>query len=197
MPLETEVKFFTPDLSAVRSRLLAQGGGLLKPRLHERNVVYDTPDFALKNELKLLRLRADGRVRLTFKGPTAADALSEAKVREEIEVEAADFDALDANLHKLGFESKLSYEKYRETWTVQEVEIVLDELPYGDFVELEGVDEQLKPLAIALGFDWSKRILSNYLSMMAQLKVLYQLPFEDITFANFADAEIDPGRLWG
>jgi len=32
----------------------------------------------------------------------------------------------------------MMYEKYRTTFTIGSLEVVLDELPYGNFVEIEG-----------------------------------------------------------
>ncbi|MDJ0753220.1 MAG: class IV adenylate cyclase [Ardenticatenaceae bacterium] len=194
--LETEVKFFVKDHAAVRQALSERGAKLTRPRIYERNVVYDTADFQLKNSGRLLRLREDERVRLTFKGPAFEDLTSEAKIREEIEVEAAEFDPLDAIIRKIGFNPKIIYEKYRETYEWGEVEIVLDEMPYGLFVELEGDEAAIKTMAAELGLDWSKRLLTNYLALMQQLKQRLALPFDDITFENFAQAALPEDLGW-
>lgn len=196
--LEVEVKFFAPSLPAVREKLLALGATLTVPRLYERNVIYDTPDFYLKNQLKLLRLRQDQRARLTFKGPAAAaQSLSEVKVREELEIEVSDFATAEKIVGQLGFLPQLVYEKYRETFQLGQIELVLDELPYGTFIELEGAEEEMRPLAEQLGLLWEKRLLSNYLALMAQVKSYYNLPFNDITFDNFTGREVDGAKLWG
>lgn len=185
--LEIEIKFRVGDLAAVREQLLVAGAVLHIPRLYERNVVYDTADFALRDAQKLLRLRQDEQVRLTVKAPApTADALSQAKVREEREISVSDFDTAEAILLHLGFEPKLVYEKYRETFHLNGLEIVLDELPYGHFVELEGDEAAMRPTADLLGLVWEERLLTNYLALMAHLKETHHLPFTDITFANFA-----------
>ena len=193
--LEIEVKFLVADLAAVRAR--AQDGGVLvAPRVHERNVRFDTPDEALLARQELLRLRQDTRARLTFKGPAAEDAASEAKVREEIELEIADFDRMATILERLGFQPVQSYEKYRETYHWGEVEVVLDETPFGDFVELEGANEAaIKHVAVALGLDWSRRVLANYLALMELARRTFDLPFTDLTFANFAARPVDMSAL--
>jgi adenylate cyclase class 2 len=136
--LEVEVKFYVPDLAAFRQRLLAAGAVLSKPRVFEKNVAFDTADSRLFQELKLLRLRQDTAVTLTYKGTPKNLPQSEAKVREELEVTVSDFDTLAEIFARLGFDPVVVYEKYRETFTWQDVEIVLDELPYGNFIELEG-----------------------------------------------------------
>jgi adenylate cyclase class 2 len=195
--LEVEAKFFVSDLTAVRACLL-DVGTIKAGRIYERNQVYDTAVGILRQQQYLLRLRQDENVRLTFKGPAEdQQAKSEAKVREEIEVSLNDFGHMDKILHKLGFAPVLVYEKYRETYVVGEVEVVLDELPYGDFVELEGPEKALKPLAEQLGLDWSRRLITNYLAMFQHVKQAYGLDFDDLTFVNFANVAVDGAQVWG
>lgn len=188
--LEVEVKFYVPDLAAFRERLLAAGAVLSKPRMFEKNVAFDTADSRLFQELKLLRLRQDTAVTLTYKGTPANLPQSEAKVREELEVTVSDFDTLAEIFARLGFDPVVVYEKYRETFTWQDVEIVLDELPYGNFVELEGEEGGIKTAVAHLNLNWQNRILTNYLGLMAQLKAHHNLPFNNLTFANFANLNI-------
>ena len=184
--LEVEVKFLVADLAAFRERLAAAGGTLKKERVFERNVCFDTPDNDLLKKGELLRLRQDAVVRITFKGEVTEALYSEAKVREELEVSVNDFDTTARIFERLGFAPVQVYEKYRETFTLDGIEIVLDEMPYGDFVELEGEEAAIKTAATDLGLTWSKRINNNYLGLMAALKQFHQLDFDDVTFANFA-----------
>ena len=53
--LEVEVKFFVPDLAAVRARLLALGALVVRARVFERNVRFDTEDGVLQERWQLLR----------------------------------------------------------------------------------------------------------------------------------------------
>lgn len=190
--VESEVKFLVADLAALRGRLLAAGATLRHPRTYERNVRLDTPDGALLGRQALLRLRQDQGIRLTFKGDTIQADRSEVKVREELEVAVSDFDLMAAILTRLGFGPVQVYEKYRETFRLGQVEVVLDEMPYGMFVEIEGHDESaIRAAAATLGLDWSKRLLTNYLALMAMVKEARALPFDDVTFANFARYPVD------
>lgn len=193
--LEVEVKFMLRDLAPIRGRLVDMGAEIIAPRVFERNVRFDTADEALLARQQLLRLRQDTRVRLTFKGPAAEDVVSEAKVREEIELEVGHFDRMSAVLQRLGFFPIQAYEKYRETYQWRGVEIVLDEMPFGDFIELEGVEADLRPAAEALGLDWSRRILANYLALMELCRRSFNLSFSDLTFENFAGLSVDMGEL--
>lgn len=188
--LEVEVKFFVPRLQAFRERLLAAGAEQEKPRLFERNVRFDSPGERLRFQFQLLRLRKDDRVRLTFKGPPHDANQTEAKVREELEVEVSDFETTAAILERLGFEAQQIYEKYRETFRLEQVEVVLDEMPFGNFVELEGEEEAIRTAADRLDLDWERRILDNYLSLMAGLKEEHALDFDDVTFDNFAGRDL-------
>ncbi|HZD10253.1 MAG TPA: class IV adenylate cyclase [Candidatus Binatia bacterium] len=188
--LEVEVKFVIDELPAFRARLLATGAKRTKRRLHERNVRFDDDEGSLLRKGQLLRLRQDDEARLTFKGMADADQGSEAKVREELETTVGSFDIIAEILEHLGFEAQQVYEKYRETFALDDVEVVLDELPYGNFVELEGSEEGIRAAAGKLDLPWEQRILDNYLYLMARMKKRYGLDFDDLTFENFAGRDL-------
>lgn len=194
--LEIEVKFLVAELAAIREAILAAGGQLEKPRIYERNVSYDNAWGGLVRKAKLLRLRQDKVARLTFKGEPEERPESEAKIREELEIEVSDFATAALILERIGFEQRLVYEKYRETFVLGEVEIVVDELPCGNFVELEGPDKHLRQTADLLGLDWSHRILESYPFIMTRLKAQFDLPFDDMTFDNFVDLDISAADLY-
>ncbi len=92
--------------------------------------------------------------------------------------------------NRLGYQPQMVYEKYRETYHLGTAEIVLDEMPYGDFIEIEGDTEDIKRVAEKMGLDWNGRLLTNYLALMRQLKQHHNLPFTDLTFTNFANLNI-------
>src|SRR5688572_17491329 len=137
---EIEVKFMIDDVTAIRQRLIGLEASLQHPRTYEDNWCFDTPDQRLQRADRLLRLRRDHRILLTYKEPplTADTAF---KVRQEYEVEVNDFEQARALVEKLGFSPSLRYEKYRETFRYGEAEILLDETPLGAFVEIEGPRE--------------------------------------------------------
>ena len=60
-------------------------------------------------------------------------------------------DAAQAILARLGFRAVFRYQKYRETYHWQDVEIVVDETPIGTFLEIEGRPEAIHAAAAALG----------------------------------------------
>ncbi len=188
--LEVEVKFYVPDLTAARQRLLSLGAEISNPRVFERNVRFDTADETLRQKWAILRLRQDTAARLTYKGVPPQAAPGEASVREELEVTVTDFETMALILERLGYFPAQLYEKYRETFVWGGVEIMLDEMPFGNFVELEGAEAALKETAAQLALDWRRRILTTYLGLFARLKKAYNLPFNDLTFAHFAGLDV-------
>ncbi len=183
--LEVEVKFLVADLTAVRSHLLVLNAILKKARVFEQNIRLDTPDGALLSELRMLRIRQDTAVKVTFKSPPPPETVSEVKVREELEMTVSNAETAVSIFSRLGFSPVQTYEKYRETFQLGKVEIVLDEMPYGNFVELEGAEAEIKALSAQLNLVWEHRILPGYLAMMGMIKITFNLPFDDLTFANF------------
>ncbi|HID54133.1 MAG TPA: CYTH domain-containing protein [Anaerolineae bacterium] len=195
--LEVEVKFYAPDLTAVHNRLLALGAKITKPRVYERNVRFDTADETLQQKWAILRLRQDTAVRLTYKGMPQHAGQGEVRVREELELEVSDLETMTLILERLGYFPVQVYEKYRETFVLGGVEIVLDEMPFGNFVELEGTEAAIKETAVQLKLDWRGRILTTYLGLMAELKQAYNLPFDDLTFANFDGLDVTVADILG
>ncbi len=188
--LEVEVKFLVADLAAMRQRIEAAGGVLHRGRVYERNIRYDNAWQGLMRQDKLLRLRQDSRNVITFKGPAQNVDVAQVKIREELEIEVNDFDTAAAILQRLGFEPVQVYEKYRETFQLGPVEVVLDELPFGNFMELEGEEGEIVAAAARLGLDWEQRILANYLYLLSLVNTHYSLAIADLTFANFAGLDI-------
>ena len=192
--LEQEVKFFLNDPKAFEARLVSLGARLKQPRILEINLRFDTPDRRLSSSFQTLRLRQDKVCRLTWKG--ANDPTGEVTAREELEVEASDLETTRAILEGLGFEVMLVYEKYRSAWMLEDVEISLDEMPFGNFCEVEGLDtESIRGVAEKLDLDWAKRSTLSYLALFNNLKEKLGLNMRDLTFDTFKDIEANPRDL--
>ena len=194
MDQEIEVKFYLQDLTAFRQRLLSAGAFLTQPRVKEINLRFDTPQRDLSQKAQVLRLRQDEAAHLTFKGPGALEGgvLS----RQEIEFEVSDFAAARRFLEALGYRVFTTYEKIRENFTLAGVQVSLDEMPFGNFTELEGPNpEAIRKLAESLGLAWERRIAMSYLELFARLKARLALPFDDLTFEAFQALVIRPEDL--
>lgn len=192
-PTETEAKFYTPDLNALEQRLRAAGAVLAAPRVFERNVRYENADQTLTSQGLVLRLRQDTRVRLTYKEP--GEALPDMSSRPEWEVEVSDFDTMETILGKLGYVPHLVYEKYRTTYELDGAEIVLDEMPYGHFTEIEGEAETIRALVIKLGLQDAAPQPSSYVKLFDRVKQALNLTFQHLTFKNFEGITV-PGDVF-
>lgn len=91
----------------------------------------------LKEMMAALRVRKIGnKTILTFK--KRIHNASDIKQQIEHETEVADAEAIEAIIQSLGFRKGAVYEKRRQSWRFNNTEIVLDELPFGLFMEIEG-----------------------------------------------------------
>jgi adenylate cyclase class 2 len=187
---EIEVKFLIEDLVVMRQHLVALGATPITPRTYEENLLFDTPDAQFRRQGRLLRLRRDQRNRITYKEPPAHND-SDFKIMQEYEVEVSDFAQAHAILTKLGFALSLRFEKYRETFTYQGAEIVLDEVPFGTFIEIEGSQDAIRAIVTALGLDFDARLVSSYVDIFDTVCTTYKLPVTDITFEAFRSLAID------
>lgn len=181
---ETEVKLLVTDHAAVEARLNALGAVLVAPRVLERNARLDTPDRQLSARRQVLRLRADAHDRLTFK--SEADSVVDGIIRrEEYEVTVSNYDAMQTILARLGFAPYMTYEKYRTSYHYANTEVVLDELPYGRFIEIEGEHAAIEQVIRALDLSAAPRIAASYTAIFEQVRQVLGLTFTDLTFANF------------
>lgn len=191
MPEEIEAKFFVTDLPSLRGKIIAQGATVKQKRVYEQNLRFDTSNMALSMEGKVLRLRQDERARLTFKRPGYLQ--DKVLVRPEFEVEVSDFAQTRQILEGLGYLVYSLYEKYRETLTIGDVDVMLDEMPYGNFVEIEGPTTQaVKALVKKLDLNFEKRIGLSYMALFDHLKAAKKLNVRDLTFENFEGITFSP-----
>lgn len=195
MARETEIKLKVDDVKAFRRTLKKLGAHVVSGgagRVHEENVIFDTPQGGLAKHGQLLRIRTEtlegkgksrnGKARLrvvvTFKRPISRTLpfdpsrshYGSHKVREETEVEVAEAGKLTEIFEGLGMSGWFRYEKYRTTFQLpaknawaRELLIELDETPIGTFVELEGPAEAIDRAAQKLGYSKRDYVLKNYL----------------------------------
>jgi adenylate cyclase class 2 len=190
---ETEVKFLVSHPLDFPARVLAKGGRLSRPRRHEVNLRFDTAAGALQGSGRLLRLRQDEEAHLTYKDNTHVE--DGAVRRREIELAVDDFETARQLLRALDFQVVFTYEKYRTVYDHGVAEVMLDELPYGYFVEIEGDLNVLEPVADQLGLSWACAIPRSYHALFEHVRDVRALAFRDLTFENFADLAIEPADL--
>ena len=192
--MEIEVKFYLSDLPALQRRLETLGARLLQARTHELNLRFDTPDGRLERNQQVLRLRQDRQAVMTYKGP--GEDRQGVRHREEIECTVSDFQTACSLLEALGYQVSWVYEKYRTVYALGEVELMLDELPFGDFVEIEGPDvAALQQAAARMHLNWTSFYSKSYQALFAELVRRLNLEFRDLTFENFAPLTVSPDLL--
>jgi adenylate cyclase, class 2 len=197
MPQETEIKLRIADskkflhmLKRAGARRVFKGNG----RVHEWNVIFDTPDKALAHRGQLLRIRIETptqriaskssktnqRVLLTFKRPSSphsaarsrAPGVRRHKIREELELEVSNAKVIAKICEALGMRPTFTYEKFRTTFAFPASQlwakgllIELDETPIGTFAEFEGPSRAIDRAAKMLGYSESDYVLTNYLRL--------------------------------
>ena len=186
--LEFEVKFFLADIEALRRKILDLGARS-RGRYLEQNLRFEDTNNTFKANRCLLRLRHDHKSTLTFKSPPNEDS-RQVKVLRELEVEVSDFAAMRHILESIGFHCEQVYEKWRETLTIKNIHFCLDTMPYGNFLEIEGTEKQIKQYARRLDLKWEGRILGNYLELFDIIRKELNLNFTDVTFENFKNFEV-------
>jgi adenylate cyclase class 2 len=142
MPIEIEKKYrLTPErLEPLRLRLKEVGAEVVRAEELEENTIYTGP--GLDPRSRVLRLRRTTRGALfTFKERDPSP--SAVKRQREEETEVSDADALGSILEALGYRAALVYEKRRATWRLNDTEVVIDELPFGLFLEIEGEESSI------------------------------------------------------
>jgi len=187
---ETESKFWVSDLPKIEKLLTELGAQVMEVRAFESNIRFDTPDNTFTQAKKVLRLRKYHDYRLTFKGPgqTLGGALS----RLEIETVVTDHDNMRLILHEIGFEERAVYEKYRKMVEFKDCVVTLDELPYGNFIEIEGSDfNQISQVAFDLGIDPAKAIPVSYQNIFELLRDELKLKAANLTFDEIELSGVD------
>ncbi|MCC7451809.1 MAG: class IV adenylate cyclase [Anaerolineae bacterium] len=192
--IESEAKIKVDDLAAIEQKLRDLDAELKAERVYERNVRYEDAGNTFTPAARVLRLRQDTRVRLTYKEPHDS-ANEKVWARTELEVTVSDFDTMDLLLQKLGYHPAWIYEKYRTTYERHGCEVVLDELPFGPFVEVEGEADAIERVLAELGLQDAARSTESYSDLFFRVKDQLKLAFRDLTFDNFRSI-IVPANLF-
>jgi adenylate cyclase class 2 len=156
---EIEIKFKVSGISRLREKLGKLGAKNLG-RVFERTIRFDTPEKDLEKSNKYVRVRTGFKNVITFKQKLAGD--TKFKVRREIEFKIEDPEKMGEILEGLGFTKKLIMEKYREKWQLPKVEVVIDELPFGNFMEIEAGEKEITETAEKLGLKLSEGLTQSY-----------------------------------
>jgi len=134
----------------------------------------------LEGGTAFLRLRKTNTVNtLTYKEKVVTNG--DFKQQIEFETDVSDVEATEHIIEKLGYKLSVVYEKHRKAWHLGDVEVVLDELPFGYFMEIEGSMKDILKAEKLLEADDLEVEARGY----PRLTLKYGTPNGDVTEARF------------
>lgn len=149
MAIETEKKYHLGErrLEEVIQKLVELGATFEK-EVFEVNYQHRGGDMDERGATLRLRKVGDFTL-LTYKERVKTE--NGAKKKMEYETNVSDVEAAEAIIERLGYRLTAVYEKRRKYWRYGDVEVVLDELPFGLYMEIEGTEEAIGKMEKKLG----------------------------------------------
>lgn len=170
MQTEIEAKFLDVNFESLKAKLTQLGGTCTHKNRLMRRSVFDTPTYSLEKENGWVRVRDEGdKITMTFK-KLVDRSLHGTK---EATVVVANFTDACTFLKSIGLNEYAYQETKRETWILNDCEIVFDEWPWiAPFIEIEAPSENtMKSVVQQLGLDWSK-------AMHGSVETVYMRDFD-------------------
>jgi len=151
MAIEIEKKYRIDKKKLVElTAKLGELGATFTNETFEENYLHRGGHLVEQNAF--LRLRKTNTVNiLTYKEKVISDG--DFKQQIEFETAVSDVEATEHIIERLGYELAIVYEKHRKSWHLGNVEVVLDELPFGYYMEIEGEMDDILAAEILLGAD--------------------------------------------
>ena len=181
---EIEAKFPVSSVDDYLPKIREAGAVCEQPVQFERNLRFDDKNCMLSQTGQVLRLRDNGgKSILTYKSDK--NSISGIADREEIETAVEDLARTRLILERLGFEVDFIYEKYRSIFSLGQAGIFADHTPIGDFIEIEGPDEEtIRMTAEKIGLDWETRSGKSYRTLFKKWKAGTNYPGRDMIFSS-------------
>jgi adenylate cyclase class 2 len=178
--IEIELKFLLQENPESFLKRFSKAG----KRVYQKTVMFDNEQRLMKKTNGRIRLRQDGEITiLSYKLP-----LSSNTVKKEIQWETK-IDSWQVGkelLKAMGFKETTSYEKYRTSFEYKGSKIEIDEYPFANFIEIEGEEENIKKIALDLGFNLKKAITKPCDTLFNEWRAKKGLPpTNKMLFANY------------
>ena len=157
MQTEIEAKFLNVNHDEIRNKLKVLGATCEQPMRLMRRKNYDYPDSRLEKIGGWVRVRDEGdKTTLAYKqlNHRGVDGT------KEVSVVVNSFDDTCLLLDNIGLEMKSYQETRRESWTLNDIQIELDEWPWvKPYIEIEAKSEEsMFELAEKLGFNKAEAV---------------------------------------
>ena len=151
MAIEIEKKYRLDEKRRAEIlEILKEFGATNAGEQFEENTIYGGGVLDAQGSVLRVR-RTDSKTLLTYKRRTADQTAYKKQI--EYETEVKDADAVEKIIDALEFKKVLIYEKRRRTFHLKNAEIVLDELPFGEFMEIEGAVTAIKEIEMLLDIE--------------------------------------------
>jgi adenylate cyclase, class 2 len=182
MAIEIEKKYrLTEELYSEIVESLEEIGAKFAGEDEEENTLFANEELVGRNAIVRIR-RTQGRTRLTYK--QRIRSASDAKQQIEFESDISDAEAVRSIIEALGLQAVIVYEKRRRTYDLRQVEVVLDTLPFGLFMEIEGSITGIAEAEMLLGIEDLEVVNETY----PQLTVRFGTRRGDVVEARFEKA---------
>ncbi|MCC6824125.1 MAG: class IV adenylate cyclase [Acidobacteria bacterium] len=170
MAIEIEKKYkIDADIAARLAEKLVSIGAEFAYERSEENYLHRGGTVDARSIVLRVR-KTDDTATLTYK--ERIDPSSEFKKQIEFETEIGDAAAMEAIIERLGYSLEAVYEKHRKAWNWGGVEIVLDELPFGRYMEIEGPPDGIRDAEKTLGVEHLEVELRSYPSLTLKFGIL-------------------------
>lgn len=155
MNTEYEAKFTKINKAKIRTQLKKVGAKLLRSEFFQKRVAFNLPNKSVKKGY--LRVRDEGnKITMSLKfvnGKKIED-------QKEVLLNIDSFENAVEFLKSIGCNQKAFQETKRELWSLNNVDITIDEWPFLEpFIEIEGKSEKsVKEVCEKLGFDYNNAV---------------------------------------
>lgn len=159
MKIEYEATFLNIDKEDFKNKLKNSGATLVYSEFLQKRVTFNIPPN-IHRHTAWARVRQEfDKVTITYKDVSGGSI----EGQQEVEIISNDFNESVLLLEKLGCVKKSYQETLREKWSLNGVEIVIDEWPFLEpFVEIEGDNENdVRQVSEILNFKWSDAVFDS------------------------------------
>lgn len=169
---EIELRLEVKNKNELIKKLLKLGAKF-KGKKKQTDILFDSKYFTFGDWDQALRLRTeveDGKTtaELAFKG-TPSHTEHGHKVRDEFET-SVDPEQTRKIINSIGFWEAEVIEKEREDYEYKDLDIVIDTLEFGTFIELEGKPEAIESLREKLGLQKATPVKEGYVALKRSWK---------------------------
>lgn len=179
MNIETERKYRLSERRLAEIvKKLGELGATFEKEVFEVNYQHRGGEMDERGATLRLRKIGDFTV-LTYKEKVKSESGTKQKI--EYETQVSDVEATEKIIERLGYRLTAVYEKRRKYWRLGDVEIVLDELPFGLYMEIEGKLDAIDRAEKRLGLTEREREPRGY----PRLTIKYGKMVDSVAIARF------------